>query len=82
MFERLYSRSERKKNETHELELKRSLKEKLALYEKHHLTPDIEDTDYTEMTVKGNRIRVQKNNITFHDIETNTFSIKPVWRMI
>ncbi len=85
MFKQLKSRAQRKKHETHELELKRSLKEKLALYERRQLILDSMDTgfpEYTEITVEGNQLRVQKNNVTFHDVETNTFFIKPVWRMI
>ena len=82
MFKRLNSRLERNKKNVEELELKRSLKEKLALYERRHLVRDIEDSNCTEITVKGNRVRVQKNHITEHDIATNTFFIKPTWRMI
>ncbi len=82
MFNFFKIRAERKKNETHELELRRALKEKLSLWEQQNLVPKSEDADFTEITVEGNHVRVQKTNITVHDVTSNTFFAKPKWRMV
>lgn len=78
MFGFIKDRKEKKRKEAHEQELRRSLQNKLKKYDERLLQPDLEseNTDFTEITVDGNPVRVRKNNITVHDLTSNTFLAK------
>ena len=82
MFRLFRSKSEKSKKVDQDVELRRSLKEKLALYEKRSLLPDCDDTDFTDITIEGHRVRVQKNSITIHDVSSNSFLVKRKWRVV
>jgi len=80
MFGLFKDRKEKQRKEAHELELRRSLQEKLAKYDQSMLDSGADntetDTDFTQITVDGNPVRVRKNNITVHDLTSNTFFAK------
>jgi hypothetical protein len=76
MFRLFKSTSEAKRKDAHERELRRSLKEKLVKYEKRALMGAGEETDFTEVTIDGNAVRVRKENITVHDLTSNTFFVR------
>ena len=73
MFGLFKNRQEKQRREAHELALKQSLKDKLSSYQERLLTGESEDTDFTEITLDGNKVQVRKNSITIHDLTSNTF---------
>lgn len=76
MFRLFKSKIEAHKKETHERELRRSLKQKLIKYEQQTSAPNEDDPDFTEVTIDGNPVRVRKENITVHDLTSNTFFVR------
>lgn len=76
MFRLFKSTSDANRKDAHERELRRSLKEKLVKYEERALVPGSEETDFTQVSIDGNPVRVRKENITVHDLTSNTFFVR------
>jgi hypothetical protein len=64
MFSFFSNNQEKKRKEAHELELRQSLKAKLARYEEHVLNQGSDSTDFTEATLDGISVRFEKIKIT------------------
>jgi len=65
MLDRLFkNRKERKQKDLQEQELKKSLAEKVSKYEQHD---DTTNTDYTNITIDGKKLRVAKEHITLNE---------------
>ncbi|MBT3203363.1 MAG: hypothetical protein HOM14_06005 [Gammaproteobacteria bacterium] len=71
MFGIFQDHLEKKRKEAHELELKKALSLKFSNYDKKHfssINKNPDNTDYTEITIHGSRMRVKKEHITIVDI--------------
>jgi len=82
MFRIFKDHIEKKRKDAHELELKKALSKKFSNYDESHfnLASDPSDnTDYTEITLGGNKLRVKKEQITLSDVTTNTV-ITNTWK--
>jgi len=60
-------RRDKKRSETHEKELKKSLAEKVSKYEYLEKEPK---NDFTELVINGKKLRVAKEQITLTDPKT------------
>lgn len=58
-------RREKKRNEAHEIELKKSLASKVAHYQK---CVESADDEFTEVAINGKKVRVAKQQITISDL--------------
>ncbi len=69
--------SENKRKEAHELELKKSLSERLSSYDKIDISNvDIllDKTDFTEISIYGKKMKFIKEHITIFDVSNNELS--------
>ena len=75
MFSQFFKdRKEKKQKEEHELKLKKALAEKFSNYDSspaksETTTPKSDQTDYTTITLNGQKLRVAKEQITIYDID-------------
>ncbi|MCP4077479.1 MAG: hypothetical protein GY744_15010 [Gammaproteobacteria bacterium] len=75
MFGFFKDRLERKRKEANELKLKKALSEKFFKYDETNSEKtaiNLDDTDYTEVTIFGKRERVKKEHITIFDVSVYT----------
>lgn len=67
MFGFIKDRREKKRKQEQEQKLKKSLAEKVSLLEDREKNSGKDDTDYTEMMIDGERVKVKTERITIKD---------------
>ena len=68
MLNRLKEHFEKKRKEEHEKQLKKALAEKCAEIGKEYGSHGEDETEYTVVTINGETIRVQKEEITIRSL--------------